>query len=212
MKKIVQLSLVLTLVFSLAPYMVDGAAVQVVDVVWGSPNNPERAIPGDEDIQLSLVLANIGNKPVCTLEAEINPRLGSSLPITSWDGSHSVRAYHTGQLLPGTMATLIFHVNVGKEYAPGSYEAEAKITYRECSSTSDPLPSAQLTTRISLQVWQPPATRLVKTAWMVDGMEKPVGPGTGLAVLRLFVEAPPETSVRSVEAWLKVPPGFTQPT
>ncbi|MEM2334002.1 MAG: hypothetical protein QXZ62_05480 [Candidatus Caldarchaeum sp.] len=208
MKNIAPFFILLILAYLLTPLKVEGAAVQVVDVVWGSPNSPERAIPGDENIQLSLVVANIGNKPVCTLEAEILPKQNTHLPVTSWDGSRIIRAYHQGQLLPGTMATLIFRVNIANDYTPGRYEAVARLTYRECSSTSDYLPISQQTATIYLQIWRPPALRLVKSAWLVNGVEKPVGPGTGLAILKLFIEAPLETSVRSVEAWLNAPPSF----
>ncbi|MEM2765567.1 MAG: NEW3 domain-containing protein, partial [Candidatus Caldarchaeum sp.] len=206
------LVIVSVLAAALNPFVAQALAVQVVDVVWGSPENPERAIPGDENIQLSMVIANVGNKPVCTLEAVIIPKYGSDLPIESWDGSGTLNAFHTGQLQPGTMATLVFHVNVASGYQPGTYEADAKITYRECSSTSDLLPRGQLTTTISLRIFQPPALRLVRSAWIVDGVERPVGPGTGLAVLRLFLEAPSKTSVRSVEAQLTLPSSLAHPS
>jgi hypothetical protein len=181
----------------------------VVDAVWGTPSSPEKAIPGDENIQLSLVVANIGNKPICTLEAQITPAYpGTALPFESWDGSDRIRAYMMQQIPPGSMAVLSFRLNVFKDTVPGRYPASVRLLYRECTSTQDTLPTAQTTDFFTVQIWEPPVTNFLEARWFVDGAERPVGPGTGVAVLKVSIEAPKDTSISNIEGRLSLPEGF----
>jgi hypothetical protein len=181
----------------------------VVDAVWGTPSSPEKAIPGDENIQLSLVVANIGNKPICTLEAQITPAYpGTALPFESWDGSDRIRAYMMQQIPPGSMTVLSFRLNVFKDTVPGRYPASVRLLYRECTSTQDTLPTAQTTDFFTVQIWAPPVTNFLEARWFVDGAERPVGPGTGVAVLRVSIEAPKDTSISNIEGRLSLPEGF----
>jgi hypothetical protein len=181
----------------------------VVDAVWGTPSSPEKAIPGDENIQLSLVVANIGNKPICTLEAQITPAYpGTTLPFESWDGSDWIRAYMTQQIPPGSMTVLSFRLNVLKDTVPGRYPASVRLLYRECTSTQDTLPTAQTTDFFTVQIWAPPVTNFLEARWFVDGAERPVGPGTGVAVLKVSIEAPKDTSISNIEGRLSLPEGF----
>ncbi len=181
----------------------------VVDAVWGTPSSPEKAIPGDENIQLSLVVANIGNKPICTLEAQITPAYpGTALPFESWDGSDRIRAYMMQQIPPGSMTVLSFRLNVFKDTVPGRYPASVRLLYRECTSTQDTLPTAQTTDFFTVQIWAPPVTNFLEARWFVDGAERPVGPGTGVAVLRISIEAPKDTSISNIEGRLSLPEGF----
>jgi hypothetical protein len=181
----------------------------VVDAVWGTPSSPEKAIPGDENIQLSLVVANIGNKPICTLEAQITPAYpGTALPFESWDGSDRIRAYMMQQIPPGSMTVLSFRLNVLKDTVPGRYPASVRLLYRECTSTQDTLPTAQTTDFFTVQIWAPPVTNFLEAMWFVDGAERPVGPGTGVAVLKVSIEAPKDTSISNIEGRLSLPEGF----
>jgi hypothetical protein len=181
----------------------------VVDAVWGTPSSPEKAIPGDENIQLSLVVANIGNKPICTLEAQITPAYpGTALPFESWDGSDRIRAYMMQQIPPGSMTVLSFRLNVLKDTVPGRYPASVRLLYRECTSTQDTLPTAQTTDFFTVQIWAPPVTNFLEATWFVDGAERPVGPGTGVAVLKISIEAPKDTSISNIEGRLSLPEGF----
>jgi hypothetical protein len=181
----------------------------VVDAVWGTPSSPEKAIPGDENIQLSLVVANIGNKPICTLEAQITPAYpGTALPFESWDESDRIRAYMMQQIPPGSMTVLSFRLNVFKDTVPGRYPASARLLYRECTSTQDTLPTAQTTDFFTVQIWAPPVTNFLEARWFVDGAERPVGPGTGVAVLKVSIEAPKDTSISNIEGRLSLPEGF----
>ncbi len=194
---------------SIIPF-VQGSEVYVVDVVWGQTGSPEKAVPGDENINLVVVVANIGNRPICSLEGEILPKLNTRLPIRSWEEERPLKAFHKSPIQPGTMAELVFRVKVLEDAAPGIYSADLKLFFRECSSTSDILPTSTRTTSITIKISPPPALRLIKTSWLIDGVERPVGPGTGLAVLRLFLEAPAETSIYNVEALL-IPPSIFKP-
>jgi len=181
----------------------------VVDAVWGTPSSPEKAIPGDENIQLSLVVANIGNKPICTLEAQITPAYPrTALPFESWDGSDRIRAYMMQQIPPGSMTVLSFRLNVLKDTVPGRYPASVRLLYRECTSTQDTLPTAQTTDFFTVQIWAPPITNFLEATWFVDGAERPVGPGTGVAVLKVSIEAPKDTSISNIEGRLSLPEGF----
>jgi hypothetical protein len=181
----------------------------VVDAVWGTPSSPEKAIPGDENIQLSIVVANIGNKPICTLEAQITPAYpGTALPFESWDGSDRIRAYMMQQIPPGSMTVLSFRLNVLKDTVPGRYPASVRLLYRECTSTQDTLPTAQTTDFFTVQIWAPPVTNFLEATWFVDGAERPVGPGTGVAVLKVSIEAPKDTSISNIEGRLSLPEGF----
>jgi len=181
----------------------------VVDAVWGTPSSPEKAIPGDENIQLSLVVSNIGNKPICTLEAQITPAYpGTALPFESWDGSDRIRAYMMQQIPPGSMTVLSFRLNVFKDTVPGRYPASVRLLYRECTSTQDTLPTAQTTDFFTVQIWAPPVTNFLEARWFVEGAERPVGPGTGVAVLKVSIEAPKDTSISNIEGRLSLPEGF----
>ena len=186
-----------------------GERLVVVDAVWGASSNPEKAIPGDKNIQLSLVVANIGNKPICSLEAELQPPYpGTSLPVENWDGSKQIRAYVMQQIPAGSTASLPFRLNVLGDAVPGRYPVSVRLSYRECTSTQDILPTAQTTTSTTIQVWAPPTIGFIDARWFVDGLERPVGPGSGVAVLKISLEAPTDMSISNVEGILLPPAGF----
>ncbi len=208
MKTIYVVCLLLFLTTSSIIPSVHGLEVYVVDVVWGQIASPERVVPGDENVNLVVVVANIGNRPICSLEGEILPKLNTQLPIRSWEEDKPLKAFHQSPIQPGTMAELIFRVKVLEDSAPGKYDADLKLLFRECSSTYDILPISIRVTSVTIKISPPPALRLIKTSWLVNGVERPVGPGTGMAVLRLFLEAPAETSVSNIEAFLTPPSSF----
>jgi hypothetical protein len=155
------------------------------------------------------VVANIGNKPICTLEAQITPAYpGTTLPFESWDGSDRIRAYMMQQIPPGSMTVLSFRLNVLKDTVPGRYPASVRLLYRECTSTQDTLPTAQTTDFFTVQIWAPPVANFLEARWFVDGAERPVGPGTGVAVLKVSIEAPKDTPISNIEGRLSLPEGF----
>ncbi|MCX8201164.1 MAG: hypothetical protein N3H84_03570 [Candidatus Caldarchaeum sp.] len=196
--------------FLLPAVFVDASAsrIQVTDVVWGSLANPEKGIPGDEKIDLTVVLANIGNKQVCSLSAEVRPKLGAAFPFTSWDGSGSISASFLGVVQPGTSASLVFKINILKDARPASYPVDLFVYYRDCTSTSDLLPQSIQVIPITLVVYKPPTPRFIEAKWLVDNAETSVGPSTGQATLDVFLEAPAETSVSNIEGRLSLTRGF----
>ncbi|MCS7110483.1 MAG: hypothetical protein NZ956_03325 [Candidatus Caldarchaeum sp.] len=201
---------VLVSLFLLPAVFVDASAsrIQVTDVLWGSLANPEKGVPGDEKIDLTVVLANIGNKQVCSLSAEVRPKLGAVFPFTSWDGSTSISASFQGVLQPGTSASLVFKINIVKDARPASYPVDLVVYYRDCTSTTDLLPQSIQTIPINLIVYKPSTPRFIEAKWLVDNAETSVGPSTGQATLDVFLEAPADTSVSNIEGRLSLTRGF----
>ncbi|MEM0441365.1 MAG: hypothetical protein QXY84_00755 [Candidatus Caldarchaeum sp.] len=208
MKTMIALALLVFVMFSMSFVDVSASRLQVTDVVWGSLMNPEKAIPGDEKIDLVVVIGNIGNKPTCSLTVELGPKLGEPFPFTSWDGSVPISASFQGVLQPGTSTPLIFKINVSKNAKPGAYQADLRVYYRDCTSTSDVLPQSTQLFSVNLVVSPPPTPRIVESKWIVDNMQASVGPSTGQAVLEVYLEAPLDSAISNVEAKLSLPREF----
>lgn len=193
------------IVFLLLPFSffsVDASRLEVIEVVWGSVQNPEKAVPGDQKIDLNVVLSNIGNKPICSLTSEIRPKIGMAFPFRNWDDKPTISSSFQGTLQPGTMTTLTFKVNIDKNAEPKSYPIDLFIQYRDCTSTSDILPVSTQTFSLNLIVHRPSAPRFVETKWLVDNQETSVGPSTGQAHLEVVLEAPSDSSISNIEGWL----------
>ncbi|MDW8084426.1 MAG: hypothetical protein RMI49_04435 [Candidatus Caldarchaeum sp.] len=208
MKKQFALGMIIILLFPAFLMDVSASRLEVTDVVWGSVQNPEKAVPGDEKIDLTVVVANIGNKPVCSLSAEISPKLGAAFPFTSWDGTRRLSATFQGVLQAGTSTPLVFKVNIDKDAQPRNYPADLRIFYRDCSSTSDILPQSTELFSINLVLYQPTSPRFIEAKWLVDNAETSVGPSTGQAILEIYIEAPKDSSINNIEGWLTLPEGF----
>ncbi len=198
----------LLLAFPASLLSAGSSTIQLIDVFWGNVGNPEKAVPGDQKIDLTITVANIGNKPLCALVGELYPRPGESLPITSWDSRPTLSASVATPVQPGATASLTYKVNVRSDVVPGVYTAELRLTYRDCTSTNDLLPQSSQTIPLNLVVYEPQKPKFIDYRWLVDGVEASVGPGTGQAVLELVFEAPVESSVANVEGWLTLPDEF----
>ncbi|MDJ0271798.1 MAG: hypothetical protein QXN23_01145 [Candidatus Caldarchaeum sp.] len=200
--------LTISLVFPASLLTADSSTIQLIDVLWGNIANPEKAVPGDQKVDLTITVANIGSKPLCALVGDLHPRPGESLPITNWDSRPTLSASVGSPVQPGSITSLTYKVNVRPDVSPGVYTAELRLSYRDCTSTSDLLPQSTQTIPLNLVVYEPQRPRFIDYRWLVDGVETSVGPGTGQAFLELVFEAPAETSVANVEGWLTLPDEF----
>lgn len=196
------------LVFPASLLSAGSSTIQLIDIFWGNSANPEKAIPGDQKIDLTITVANVGKSPICALVGELYPRPGESLPITSWDSRPVLSASVASPIQPGVLASLTYKASVRPDVSPGVYAAELRLSYRDCTSSSDLLPQSTQTIPLNLVIYEPPRPKFIDYRWIVDGVETTVGPGTGQAFLELVFEAPVESSVANVEGWLTLPDEF----
>ncbi|BAJ51245.1 hypothetical protein CSUB_C1394 [Candidatus Caldarchaeum subterraneum] len=138
------------LVFPASLLSAGSSTIQLIDIFWGNSANPEKAIPGDQKIDLTITVANVGKSPICALVGELYPRPGESLPITSWDSRPVLSASVASPIQPGVLASLTYKVNVRPDVSPGVYTAELRLSYRDCTSSSDLLPQSTQTIPLNL--------------------------------------------------------------
>ncbi|MBS7628886.1 COG1361 S-layer family protein [Candidatus Bathyarchaeota archaeon] len=109
------------------------ANVVATSVYWGSnPLNPSNVHPGDTNVRLSIVLANVGDDVARGVNATLF--IGPPLTYTYYqDGvqySTSTVSKMAGDIGPGSSFTLGFTVNVDPNAKEGIYRYNLEVSYR----------------------------------------------------------------------------------
>jgi hypothetical protein len=109
------------------------ANVVATSVYWGSnPLNPSNVHPGDTNVRLSIVLANVGDDVARGVNATLF--IGPPLTYTYYqDGvqySASTVSKMAGDIGPGSSFTLGFTVNIDPNAKEGIYRYNLEVSYR----------------------------------------------------------------------------------
>lgn len=129
------------------------ANIVVTSVYWGSnPLNPLNAHPGDVNVQLSIVLSNVGDDIARNVNATL--LLGPPLTYTYYigDRQYSVPSVSklAGDMPPGSIFTLSFTVSVDSNAKEGVYRCQLQISYR----TARELQEVSSSTTIDVPIWK----------------------------------------------------------
>ncbi|MBS7650171.1 MAG: COG1361 S-layer family protein [Candidatus Bathyarchaeia archaeon] len=109
------------------------ANVVATSVYWGSnPLNPLNVHPGDTNVRLSIVLANVGDDVARGVNATlfIGPPLTYTYYQDSVQYSASTVSKMAGDIGPGSSFTLGFTVNIDPNAKEGVYRYNLEISYR----------------------------------------------------------------------------------
>ncbi|MDJ0269128.1 MAG: hypothetical protein NXY59_01005 [Aigarchaeota archaeon] len=188
----------------------NAAAIDVLDVVWGSPESPSIASPGDRDATLTVVFMNREDVTICGIVATIGKSLGFPFPFKDREGASSIRSYLERAIAAQGIGSLQFKITIDEDALPGDYPADLRIEYRDC--TDPDFPITTLTIPIVIRVSEAPAPVFLRSVWELDGREVSVGPGMGVAMLRVELEAPRRVSMANVVARLFLEPPLTNTT
>jgi len=193
--------LIIPLILTLLPLMVASGQADIIEinkVVWGSLENPITVGPGDSDVKLIIVFTHLDTDKdiICAIQAWLKSPPASEFPFTNWDGDTTIHTLLLNQVRLGESAVLEFTVDVLDNARPGTYLADLIISYRDCSE--DTLPISQYSRQVRLIVSEHPAPRILRTAWLQNGVEVPVGPGSGVADLVVWFEVPRDLTVSNV--------------
>jgi hypothetical protein len=108
------------------------ANVIVASVYWGSnPMNPSAARPGDANVQLSIVLSNVGDDVARGVNAtlSIGPPLTYSYFTNGRQYSVTTISKVAGDINPGMSFTVSYTVNVDPNAQEGIYGYNLQVTY-----------------------------------------------------------------------------------
>jgi len=129
------------------------ANIVATSVYWGSnPLNPSNAHPGDVNVQLSIVLSNVGDDVARNVNATLS--LGAPLTYTYYIGDREYSAPSVsklaGDIFPGSVFTLGFTVSVDSNAKEGVYRYQLQISYR----TARELQEVSSSTTIEVPIWK----------------------------------------------------------
>jgi len=129
------------------------ANIIATSVYWGSnPLAPSNAHPGDTNIQLSIVLSNVGDDMARNVNATL--LLGPPLTYTYYinDKQYSAASVSkiAGDMPPGSIFTLGFTVSVDSNAKEGVYRYQLQISYR----TARELQEVASSTAIDVPIWK----------------------------------------------------------
>jgi len=135
---------------------------------------------------------------------------GSVFPLTDRYGRAEVFAYLTSSVPRGEVGKLEFRVNVLESAEPGMYRGDLVLSYRNCEEEELPITYASLP--VSYTISEVPAPIFIRATWEKDGLETSVGPGYGVADLKLTFQAPKDVSMSNILARLVMDPPFANST
>lgn len=130
---------ILLAISSSAHYVVPGvngiglANVVVASVYWGTnPMDPTTAHPGDVNVQLSIVISNVGDDVARGVNATL--LIGPPLTYTYYVGDAQYNANSTsktaGDMAAGQSFTLAYTVSVNPNAAQGIYRYDLQVSYK----------------------------------------------------------------------------------
>jgi hypothetical protein len=109
------------------------ANVVVTSVYWGSdPMNPSTAHPGDVNVQISVVLTNVGDDVARGVNATLNigPPLIYNYYVGSTQISASAISKEVGDMQSGQSFTVPFTVSVDPAAKEGIYRYDLQLSYK----------------------------------------------------------------------------------
>jgi len=144
-------------VFSQATSSVSGQSIGVANVVvtsvyWGSnPMNPATPHPGDINVQLSIVLSNVGDDVARGLNATlfINPPLTYNYYLNGAQQQAKSLSKVAGDINAGASFTLSFTVNIDPNAQEGIYRYNLQLSYNSARE----LQQINNTVMIDVPIW-----------------------------------------------------------
>ena len=127
--------------------------IVATSIYWGTnPLAPLNAHPGDVNVQLSVVLSNIGDDVARDVNATMF--ISSPLSYTYYMDNRQYTATEVskmaGDMQPGLSFTLGYTVNIDPNAGEGTYRYNLKISYR----TARELQQVEKSTIIDVPVWR----------------------------------------------------------
>lgn len=122
-------------------------------IYWGTnPLAPLNAHPGDVNVQLSIVLSNIGDDVARDVNATlfIGPPLSYTYYIDKKQYTATEVSKMAGDMQPGLSFTLGYTVNIDPDASEGTYRYNLKISYR----TARELQQMEKSTIIDVPIWR----------------------------------------------------------
>lgn len=205
---LVTLILAATLYFPLAS---SSRNFNILEITWGTPDNPLIVSPGDIDTALTLVILNNNDITACGIVASLTKPVNyGDFPFKDSRGRSVIVTYLERRLAPQEIGRITFRIDVDRNAQPGIYKARLLITYRDCSDPD--FPSRTFSTLITLKLDDTPKPRFLRAVWEEDGVKTTAGPGAGIVTLRVFLEAPQKTEMANIVAELLLPKGLKNST
>ena len=122
----------------------------VLQTVWGTPNSPKPAEPGEKGATLSVSIQNPAPHPIYALVGA----LYLTYPFSSPAGDKTVASSIAPTLASGATATAVFTLDIDKGASVGAYQLTLKLTYLDHWYT-------QLTQNLTLLVYLPGKSEIV---------------------------------------------------
>lgn len=132
---------------------VGAANIVVTNVYWGlNPLSPSTARPGDINVQLSIVLTNVGDDVARGVNATLflSPPLLYSYYLDGKEYSSASVSKVAGDILAGSSFTVAFMLAVGSNAREGIYRCKFGLSYRSARE----LQQVNVSTMIDVPLWK----------------------------------------------------------
>ncbi|MEM2909788.1 MAG: COG1361 S-layer family protein [Nitrososphaerota archaeon] len=209
--------LCLAIIASISVVAVEGAYVEVVEVLWGTPSDPWIATPGDKDARLSITIQNMripdkleSDFVMCGITATLRGYPFKEYPFRSVTESDEAMSYYAGSLPFGSAITMQFRLNIDEHVEPGVYDAILAVNYYKCGTWDTPRYTISIP--IKIKVWQLPALDVIDVSWESDGLKASAGPGSRGMSLAITLHNPSQNLMSDVVGRLMLSWPFTNAT
>jgi len=175
--------------------------IDVSSVEWLYGGQPAVALPGAQDVQLSITLVNRGEEAFSGLAA--SPTLPSGFKLLGVD-------VYSGTVPSGASFTVSFHLNISVGVKPGGYIIPVALTFNLNPSSSNTITSSG----VMAPVWvEDPEgfdsdLRVVSVFWGSYGNPSPAYPGSKFTPLTVEVANMGLYTVHGVHLKLHTPEAF----
>ena len=129
------------------------ANVEVTNVYWGSdPTNPETAHPGDVNLQLSILITNVGDDVARSVNATlmIGPPLIYQYSFNGVMYNGTAISKFAGDMPAGQSYTLLYTLSIDPKAVEGIYQYELQLSY----SSARELQEIANTVNVTVPIWR----------------------------------------------------------
>ena len=108
-----------------SPFSKKFGAIKFLDAYFGQPNERLEVRPGDSNVPLTVIIANVGSEDITGIRAQ----LSMPLALGGTDGSRSARADSASNALAGDSFYLTFFVNVSPHATIRDHKAIVSVDF-----------------------------------------------------------------------------------
>ena len=210
MRKILGITIICLLIIAIADLSISTAEFTLINVYWGTYDNPQKAHPGSKNARLNIEVRNdldldlVSVVGCLKLPQGFHSSTGDNITCTTGFDEEDRTYIEKGEVFRFT-----YYINIDNNTEPGTYYAELNITY-----VSQEAEEGWYVLNVPLTVSQIPSVELevTDTYWIYAGTQTTPYPGSRDLTLTIVVKNLGDENITDVRAILELPEVFEPDT